>query len=197
MTDATPAGWYPDPAGGGGQRYWDGATWTGHVAPPAEATWAATPALVPPTPTRGPVWPWVVGIGFGLLFVVAVLLAIAIPTFLGAKDRAEDRAAQSAARNGAVAIAVLQTDEPGRVDFSPTELAAVDPSLHFTTGPSIGPTDVSYGIGAGLTTVAVRSRSGHCWVVRRFGGTTQTGSLADGRPCEAALAMIHMTPEDF
>ena len=29
----TPAGWYPDPDGSGGQRYWDGSTWTEHRAP--------------------------------------------------------------------------------------------------------------------------------------------------------------------
>ena len=27
-TDSPPAGWYPDPAGSGGQRYWDGGTWS-------------------------------------------------------------------------------------------------------------------------------------------------------------------------
>ena len=28
-----PAGWYPDPAGGGGLRYWNGTTWTEDVRP--------------------------------------------------------------------------------------------------------------------------------------------------------------------
>jgi hypothetical protein len=30
---AAPAGWYPDPSGASGQRYWDGVRWTDHVAP--------------------------------------------------------------------------------------------------------------------------------------------------------------------
>lgn len=30
-----PAGWYPDPSGAGGQRYFDGVDWTAHYAPPA------------------------------------------------------------------------------------------------------------------------------------------------------------------
>jgi hypothetical protein len=33
----TPAGWYPDPDGSGGQRYWDGSTWTGHRSPETPA----------------------------------------------------------------------------------------------------------------------------------------------------------------
>lgn len=30
---APPAGWYPDPAGSGGQRWWDGSKWTETVQP--------------------------------------------------------------------------------------------------------------------------------------------------------------------
>ncbi|BDZ62628.1 hypothetical protein Lsed01_00727 [Demequina sediminis] len=30
---AIPPGWYPDPSGGAQQRWWNGATWTEHVAP--------------------------------------------------------------------------------------------------------------------------------------------------------------------
>ena len=40
---AVPAGWYPDPAGGGGQRWWDGTQWSEHVAPPAAPAAPAAP----------------------------------------------------------------------------------------------------------------------------------------------------------
>lgn len=36
-TPTTPAGWYPDPDGSGGQRYWDGFVWTEHRAPAVAA----------------------------------------------------------------------------------------------------------------------------------------------------------------
>jgi Protein of unknown function (DUF2510)/Domain of unknown function (DUF4352) len=37
-TPPTPAGWYPDPDGSGGQRYWDGFAWTEHRSPAAQPT---------------------------------------------------------------------------------------------------------------------------------------------------------------
>ena len=48
------AGWYPDPTGAPGGRWWDGAQWTAHtLAPPV----APRPVDVPPRPRRlgGPV----------------------------------------------------------------------------------------------------------------------------------------------
>jgi hypothetical protein len=33
MTSSPPAGWYPDPSGATGQRWWDGQAWSATVAP--------------------------------------------------------------------------------------------------------------------------------------------------------------------
>lgn len=54
-TPPTTAGWYPDPDGSGGQRYWDGAAWTDHGPDVAD-----TPASTEETsawPTELPPWP--------------------------------------------------------------------------------------------------------------------------------------------
>jgi hypothetical protein len=39
----TPAGWYPDPQGSGGQRYWDGFAWTEHHSPAVAPVTPAAP----------------------------------------------------------------------------------------------------------------------------------------------------------
>ena len=49
-TPSTPAGWYPDPDGSGGQRYWDGSAWTEHRSPAAEATQPTAEPSAPAEP---------------------------------------------------------------------------------------------------------------------------------------------------
>lgn len=61
MTQPTPPGWYPDPSGAPGQRYFDGKDWTEHRAaaqPPAAPSWAPTPSG-PAGAQKRKVWPWV------------------------------------------------------------------------------------------------------------------------------------------
>ena len=56
IAGSIPAGWYPDPAGGAGKRWWDGSIWTANlqepeVAPPAPSFGSYIPAgLRPVTP---------------------------------------------------------------------------------------------------------------------------------------------------
>ena len=63
-----PPGWYADPAGGPGQRWWDGYAWTKATVlpsvPPPPPAWSATsPGLPPPPPAYPPAYraptPWV------------------------------------------------------------------------------------------------------------------------------------------
>jgi len=67
------SGWYPDRAGSGSQRYWDGTTWTEHTAP--------TPSLPPPYAPVPPL-PAIAnqGGGFakGRLSAIAALVAVIV-----------------------------------------------------------------------------------------------------------------------
>ena len=49
---AAAPGWYPDPYGGAGLRWWDGVQWTQHVAGPVPAAAAYAPAAY--APAAGP-----------------------------------------------------------------------------------------------------------------------------------------------
>ncbi len=75
-----------------------------------------------------------------VVLIIAILLAIAIPTFLGAQDRARDRAAQSNLRNGITAAKTIATDADGFFKDSTgavvdaSDLRAVEGSLTWVDG---------------------------------------------------------------
>jgi type IV pilus assembly protein PilA len=66
-----------------------------------------------------------------VVLIIAILIAIAIPTFLGARQRAQDRAAQSDLRNGLTAEKTYYTD--GQVYGTSTQMAAsnIETSLNW------------------------------------------------------------------
>ncbi len=73
MTQPTPPGWYPDPSGAPGQRYFDGENWTDQRAPAQQAApaWQA--------PQKKPIWPWILL----AIFVVILLGFGACVAFVG------------------------------------------------------------------------------------------------------------------
>ncbi len=73
-----------------------------------------------------------------VVLVIGILLAIAVPTFLGARNRANDSVARSSLRNALVAANVIASDATGGgslswAGVSTTSLAAAEPSLTFVS----------------------------------------------------------------
>ena len=68
-----------------------------------------------------------------VVLIIGILIAIALPTFLGARTRAQDRAAQSNLRNAIAAAKTFFTDKDSYLGFDaagpPSAAAAIEPSL--------------------------------------------------------------------
>lgn len=76
-----PQGWYPDPAGGAGLRWYDGEQWTGYAAPPAsDALGSASASAVPTAPDGRPLAGWGSRLG---AYVIDSLVVGAVATVLG------------------------------------------------------------------------------------------------------------------
>jgi type IV pilus assembly protein PilA len=66
--------------------------------------------------------------------IIAVLLSVAMPTFLGSRSKAQDRAAQADLRVGLTAIRTAYIDGQSYVTAA-AQLASVEPTLTYLTGP--------------------------------------------------------------
>jgi type IV pilus assembly protein PilA len=75
-----------------------------------------------------------------VVLIIAILIAIAIPTFLGLRQRAQDRAAQSDLRNGLTAAKAYYTDDETFAGFvangpGTNDGEGIEPSLEWVDGP--------------------------------------------------------------
>ena len=112
-----------------------------------------------------------------VLLILALLLAIAIPTFLGTSRSAKDRSAQQNLNTALVTShTVFQTNDQSFAlgtttqyssfpTFMATSLASEQPSIGFTTAASGSPSSVSVYVSAGGNGIVLANRSstGNCW----------------------------------
>src|SRR3989454_1211442 len=92
-----------------------------------------------------------------VVLIIAILIAIAIPTFLGAKDRAHHRSAQSNLRNGLTAEKSLYSDGSKFSADAAVALPGVEPSLGWTNAdpPATGTNAVEAQVTADGQTVCL------------------------------------------
>jgi type IV pilus assembly protein PilA len=130
-----------------------------------------------------------------VVLIIAILLAIAIPTFLGARNRANDRAAQSSLRNAVTAAKTMFSDGETftGADESGTGLITVEPSLTFeahgagsgSTAGRVSYKDVSVLASATDWYGAVLSKSGSCFYLHQPANAQTTFATATGATCTA------------
>jgi type IV pilus assembly protein PilA len=95
-----------------------------------------------------------------VVLIIGILIAIALPTFLGARTRAQDKAAASDLRNGFAAAKVYFTDGDKYTGFDGANVAAgIEPNLSWqiTGDPgATGNVSIVEPSGAGNTLLLVR-----------------------------------------
>jgi type IV pilus assembly protein PilA len=107
-----------------------------------------------------------------VVLIIGILIAIALPTFLGARERAQNRAAQSSLRNALVAAKTAYTDDGDYSGANNSGLPAIEPSLAYVAGnaDSTDANTVSVAIDTTGTTndtwsAAALSDSGTCYYI--------------------------------
>ena len=121
-----------------------------------------------------------------VILIIGILIAIALPTFQGARQRADAKAAQASVRNALVAAKTSYTDVDSYDNVSVANLGSIEPSLTYQAGVSTGPTVVSFETALnGATTnqeigLAALANSGTCYLLRDVANVQGTDPAGTG-----------------
>jgi type IV pilus assembly protein PilA len=105
-----------------------------------------------------------------VLLIMAILMAIAIPTFLGVKGSAQDRAAQSDLSNALISAKAIYANAgsyPAVASLVST-LSSQEPEMTFGTVTATAAHQVEVGVsgdGQAIILVDYSQNSGNCWAV--------------------------------
>jgi prepilin-type N-terminal cleavage/methylation domain-containing protein len=139
--------------------------------------------------------------------IVAILIAVTMPTLLGARRQTQQRAAQANLTHALEAANIAYIDVPDFSQFSTTTMSTVEPGLRFTAGPDTAPVSVSdthqvavtWGTATvgddptptGFLALAEPAGDGTCWYVLQTNDSTPTygrGVVDASQSCTAADA---------
>jgi type IV pilus assembly protein PilA len=134
-----------------------------------------------------------------VVLIIGVLLAIAIPTFLGAQNRAKERSPQASLDTGLQGSKVVFSDDSdfGTAATLVTALTSAEPGLSFTAAASADPKNVSvrtYDTDSGNPAtegvlLVARSANGKCfaiWDNEVTGGGVKYAKATSAASCNAA-----------
>jgi type IV pilus assembly protein PilA len=131
-----------------------------------------------------------------VVLIIAILIAIALPTFLGLRERAQNRAAQSNLRNGLAAAKAYFTDfesyDPAGAEvFNAAEGDAIEPSLDWVNGtaPTTGQLGVvTASVDQNTLQLVALSASGDWYCIQDDAGVTGYGGFIAANTAAAVTA---------
>ena len=138
-----------------------------------------------------------------VVMIIGILIAIAIPSLIGARERAQNRAAQSNIRNAVAAANVLYTDSLDFTQVTESTFSGAEPSLTFaqvsaSPAGNASPKRVNFLVESQSRIVmGVRSDNGNCYYAQdnkatsgvargaRFMDGPKASGLGGGSGCTA------------
>jgi type IV pilus assembly protein PilA len=110
-----------------------------------------------------------------VVLIIGILAAIAIPSFLGQRNKAKDAQAKSMARTAQTAMETCATDHNGSyASCDKAALVAIEPTLNDTSGATLD--DPSGQSATGYTVGATSSTGSDFTITRNTGGTISRSS---------------------
>ena len=119
-----------------------------------------------------------------VILIIGILAAIALPAFLGQREKAQDSEAKTAARTAATAMKTYYTDNQTYVGATVAELRKIEPSLAQGQGATLDPATPAPTVDT--YTVDVTSKTGnHFKVSEGAGVATRSCTTASKAGCPA------------
>ena len=119
-----------------------------------------------------------------VILIIGILAAIALPAFLGQRQKAQDTEAKTAVRTAATAMKTYYTDTQDYSGATVAKLVAIEPSLAQGQGATLALT----GLAADAYTATVTSKTGNKFnVIETSAGTaTRTCTTVGTAGCPAS-----------
>jgi type IV pilus assembly protein PilA len=121
-----------------------------------------------------------------VVIIIGLLAAIAIPAFLGQRDKANDAAAKSLVRNEQTAVEAAYADTQDYNTIDAAMLGKIEPNIKITAQGLAKSNEVTFTAKAGGYTITSKSNSGNVYTLDKANNVvTRTCAAAANSSCAA------------
>lgn len=120
-----------------------------------------------------------------VVIIIGLLAAIAIPAFLGQRDKANDAAAQSLVRNAQTAVEAAYADTQDYSTINVAALGRIEPNIAWNTTGLAKDDSVNFTAAANGYTLVSTSRSANVYTLTKDETATPTVSRTCAGDCNA------------